>query len=308
MQTNFSALLTGCLSGFEELALKLDDPRPHPEEAALEHLGTAITSELLGVLTETALEDFQSTIVEGVIGGFHSAIERIRRDADRARDDARRLMRDMDGSEVADHELQEATRKLTAADVAVMALEIARDAASANYTVQTGEVWTPWRGSVRPSRATAAMIDAKDALRAQRQRQHQDLDPGSTIVAFRGAPSATAHVDANRVFDALNWAQQLFPDMALATSGAPGAERLALRWAQQKKIRVVLARPDFDRHKGAAPFKANDQLLEFEPSLVLTLPTSLDTQREAKPSGVVLNLGQKAEEAGIRHVVIRARG
>lgn len=307
MQTRFSSLLTGDLSAFEALALKVDDPRPHPEEAALQHVGVAIVTEMLDALADTALEDFQSTIVEGVIGGIHSAIERIRRDADRARDDARRLMRDFDGSEVADTELQEATRRFTAADVAVMAMELVRDSASADYTVQTGEVWTPWRGSVRASRATAAMIDAKDAIRAQRQRNQQDLDPGATIVAFRGSPAAVSAADANRIFDALNWAQSQFPEMALATCGAPGAEKLALKWAAQKKVRVILVRPDFEGHRAAAPFKANDGLLELDPSLALTLPSSLESPREAKPSGVVLNLGQKAEQAGVRHYRILAR-
>lgn len=307
MQTAFSTLITGDLTAFEAQALKLDDPRPHPEEAALSHVGAAVVNEVIDVVAGTALEDFQTTILEGLIGGFHSAIERIRRDADRARDDARRLMRDFDGSEIGDTELRDATQRFTAADVAVMALELLRDAASANYTVQTGEVWTPWRGSVRPSRATAAMIDAKDALRAHKQRSHADLDPGSTIVAFRGAPQGTSQADANRIFDALNWALSQYPDMTLATCSAPGAEKLALRWAAQKRVRVVIARPDFDRHRKAAPFKANDQLLELDPALVLTLPITLSAERadDERPSGVVMNLGQKAEEAGIRHLRIR---
>lgn len=309
MQTALSTLLTGQLTAFEAVALKVDDPRPHPEEAALAQVGEAILNEMLDLVSGTALEDFQPTILEGLIGGMHSAIERIRRDADRARDDARRLIRDFDGSEVADSELQEATQRFTAADVAVMALEVVRDSAAGAYTVQTGEVWTPWRGSVRPSRATAAMVEAKDALRAHRQKGHRDVDPGASVVAFRGAPSAVGAADAHRIFDALNWALGEHPDMTLATCGAPGAEKLALRWAAQKTVRVILARPDFDRHRNAAPFKANDALLAFDPVLVFTLAASLEPDRDpqARPSGVVLNLGQKAEDAGLRHIRISAR-
>jgi hypothetical protein len=308
MQAAPSILLTGDLSAFEALALKVDDPRPHPDEACLVQLGEAVLNEMLDTVCDTALEDFQTTILEGVIGGFHSAIERIRRDADRARDDAKRLMRDFDGSEVGDTDLQDATRKFMAADVAAMALEIVRDAAAATYTVQTGDVWTPWRGSVRTSRATAAMIDAKDALRAKRQRDQAELDPTGSVVAFRGSPKAVGRNDANRIFDALNYALGKFPDMALATCGAPGSEKLALRWAAQKRVRVILVHPDFDRLRKAAPLRANDTLLELDPVLVLTLPVSLEASPSAAhPSGVVLNLGQKAEQAGIRHLRIQAR-
>ena len=309
MQPAALPFLAGDLTPFELDALGVDDPRPHPEEDALAHVGSALVTELLDLVAETALEDFQATLVEGVIGGMHSAIERIRRDADRARDEARRLVRSFDGSEVADDELQEATRRFTAADVAVTGLEILRDAAAANYTVQTGEVWTPWRGSVRASKVTAALVDARDALRAHRQRAQRDAHPGGTIVAFRGAQAATSGLDANRIFDALNWALGQFPDMTLATCGAPGSEKLALRWAAQKKVAVILVRPDFERHRNAAPFKANDTMLALDPALALTLPASLEpreSERE-RPSGVVLNLGQKAEDAGVRHIRICSR-
>ena len=52
--------LTGALTSFEAQALQLDDPRPHPAEAALDHLGHAVMTELLDVIADTALEDFQT--------------------------------------------------------------------------------------------------------------------------------------------------------------------------------------------------------------------------------------------------------
>jgi hypothetical protein len=44
----------------------------------------------------------------------------------------------------------------------------------------------------------------------------------------------------------LNWAHAQWPDMALATSGAKGGEKLAIKWAKQKGVTLVLAKPDFD--------------------------------------------------------------
>jgi hypothetical protein len=127
------------------------------------------------------------------------------------------------------------------------------------------------------------------------------------VVAFRGAPSATSETDARRVFDALNWARTEWPDMALATSGAPGPERLARSWAMQKGVRLVLARPDFDRHGRAAPFRANDDLMALEPVCVLVLAAPLEGGAEARPFGPALNLAQLARDRGVRCLRVGTR-
>ena len=300
---------SGSLSAFEAQCLLLEDTRPHPAEEALVQLGHAFTNEILDLVGETALEDFQPTIVEALIGAFHSASQRIERDADRVRDSLSGLLRDFDGSEILDTEIQSATRCARAADIAVLALEIIRDAAATSYRTATDEVWSPWKGSVRPARATAAQIEARDALRAAKASKHASSHPGASVVAFRGATQADSPMDAARIFDALNWAKTQWPDMSLLTSGAKGAEKLGIRWAQQKNVATILARADFDKHGRAAPFRVNDLMLEFDPVCVLTLSNSLDPQRSAemKPFGPALNLAQKAGDAGIRHHPVRSK-
>jgi hypothetical protein len=296
-------------TAFDVQAAALEDPRPHPTELALVQLGQAIMTELLDVIGETALEDVQTILCESLIGAFHSAAGRIERDADRSRDRMRILERNFDGSEMADAELQEVTGQARAADVAQAAAELVRDAAAEVYRVQTGEVWTAWRGSRRGTRLTAAQLEAKQAIRAVERRKAGEADPGGPVVAFRAAPFADTEADAHRIFDALNWARAQWPDMALATTGAKGAERLAIRWAQQKGVTLVLAKADFDRHGKAAPFRANDELLALEPTCCLTLTHSLDEQRASRshPFGPALNLAQQAEARGVRHVAIRAK-
>jgi hypothetical protein len=304
-----SLALTDRLTAYEAHALALEDARTHPPEPALHQLGLSLMTELLDVVGDTALEDFTSLIGEILIGAFHAAAQRIERDADKARDQLAGLVRDFDGSEVLDTEIQAATRKALAADVAAEAMEIVRDAAAATYTTATGDVWSPWKGSVRASRSTAAQIDARDALRAARTRKLAGADPGATLVAFRAAPQADTGADAGRIFDALNWARSQWPDMALATSGAKGAEKLAVKWAQQKGVALVLARADFERHGRAAPFRVNDTLLELDPVCVLTLANSVDPERASgmTPFGPALNLAQKAAERGLRHHALRRR-
>ena len=94
--------------------------------------------------------------------------------------------------------------------------------------------------------------------------------------------------------------------MALATTGAKGAERIAIRWAAQKTVTLVKAQPDFDRFGKAAPFRANDEMIELDPVCCITLAHSLDAGRgEATQAfGPALNLGQKAAEKGIRHIAV----
>jgi len=307
MNRQSSSFFTGDLTSYQALAAALEDTRTHPTEESLVQLGEAIMSEALDVVLGTALEDFAPIILETLIGGFHSAAQRLERDADKARDRLVQLNRDFDGSEVVDNDIQETTRQATAADVAVMAVEFIRDAASAAYTTATGEVWTAWRGNVRASRVTAAQVEARDALRAARARKAGAADPGAAIVAFRGSPKADTGVDAARIFDALNWAHAQWPDMALATTGAKGAERIAIRWAAQKTVTLVKAQPDFDRHGKAAPFRANDEMIELDPVCCITLAHSLEAGRAeaTQPFGPALNLGQKAADKGIRHIPVR---
>ena len=296
-------------TAFDIAAARLQDPRPHPTEDALVQLGQAMMTELLDLVGETALEDVQTILAESLIGAFHSAASRIERAADRARDRMRGLERDFDGSELADSQLQEATHQAQAADVAQAAAELIRDAASEIYTTITGEVWTAWRGSRRSTRLTAAQLEARQALRGIEARRRAEQDPGGPIVAFRAAPMADTAVDGSRIFDALNWAKAEWPDMALATTGAKGAEKLAIRWARQKGVKLVLARADFARHGKAAPFRANDELLALQPACCLTLSHSLDQARAdgSRPFGPALNLAQQAAAQGLRHMAIRPR-
>ncbi len=295
-------------SAFDDLTASLGDARPHPTEEALIQLGRALMTELVDVMSDTALEDYQTILGEALIGAFHSAAGRIERDADRARDAMRALDRDFDGSEAADVELQEATAKARSGDAATQACELIRDAASETWTIATGEVWTAWRGSRRGTHMTAAQLEAKQAIRAIRNRRSGEADPGGPVIAFRGAPTADTAEDAGRIFDALNWAKGEWPDMALATTGAKGSEKLAIKWAQQKGVKLILARADFDRNGKAAPFRANDELIALEPEVCLTLAHSLAGVREdQRPFGPALNLGQKAMENGLRHVPIKAR-
>lgn len=276
-----------------------------PPEEAFHQLGEVLMSELLDVALSPPLAGVLHAVAECFIGGFHTAALRVERDADRLRDRLALALRDFDGSEVADVDLQELQARCQAADAAVGAIERIRDAAAEAYGAATGETWSPWRGSVRATPVTAAQLDGQAALKAQRARRAREQDPGDQIVVLRAAPQCAAPEDAHRIFDALNWARSQWPHMSLALTDAPGGERLAKRWAAQKHVPLVLARPDFARHGRAAPFRANDTLLALEPVCVLALSHSLGSpDGDAKAFGPVLNLIEQSARAGVRCVRI----
>ena len=73
-----------------------------------------------------------------------------------------------------------------------------------------------------------------------------------------------------------------------ATSEA-GAERIAACWAENRRIPQIVYKPDWTRHKKAAPFRRNDQMLETLPIGLIAFPGS----------GITQNLADKARKMGV---------
>jgi len=77
---------------------------------------------------------------------------------------------------------------------------------------------------------------------------------------------------------------------AAAAGGSPtGAEKIALRWAEIRKVPQVAVRPDWTKHAKAAPFKRNDAMLAIMPIGVIVFPST----------GIQDNLADKARKLGI---------
>src|SRR3546814_18519995 len=55
------------------------------------------------------------------------------------------------------------------------------------------------------------------------------------------------------------------PDMVLLHGKSPkGAEKIAAKWADARKVPPVGFAPDWTKHAKAAPFKRNDQMLDVK--------------------------------------------
>src|SRR5665213_2310633 len=144
--------------------------------------------------------------------------------------------------------------------------------------------------SVELERLTAegmSLIDSRDRLAARRWADTEVMLPPGPKIAFTGGLDFNDH---RLIWDKLDQVHAKHPDMVLLHGGSPkGAERIAARWADHRKVPQIAFKPDWTKHAKAAPFKRNDQMLEVLPIGVMVFPGT----------GIQENLADKARKLGI---------
>ena len=184
-----------------------------------------------------------------------------------------RSQEEQDGSEVRSVELE----RLLAEGLSLIerrnAFEAMRDEAAALFETHTGSAWRPRAGSkVNHRTLTASLIDSRDFIEAKRRAEAEVMLPPGPRVAFAGGYECNDHA---AIWAALDRVHAKHAGMVLLHGGSPkGAERIAACWADHRRVPQIAFKPDFARHKNAAPFKRNDQLLEALPIGVVVFPGS----------------------------------
>ena len=264
------------------------DPRPLPEPDAIQAQLDAMVEGLSAMLTGTRLEDDLADLLWSFVNLFHRKIDRIERELDTNEQAQRRGQAEQDGSEVKSVELE----RLIGQGISLIerrnAFEFFRDHAAELFEAATGSLWRPYAGSMVSHRAlTAAMIDSREFLAVRRRADNEVLAPAGARIAFTGGTDCN---DVDRIWATLDKVRAKHPDMVLLHGGSPrGAERIAACWADNRKVPQVVFKPDWNRHRNAAPFKRNDQMLEALPIGVVVFPGS----------GISANLADKAKKLGI---------
>lgn len=269
------------------------DPRPLPEEPAVEAALTAVFSAFFEILGETRLEPDLDDLLWSTVNLFHRSGERIQRELDRNEDAQRTGQREQDGSEVKSVELE----RLIAQGITLLerrnSFEFMRDYAADLFEAQIGSAWRPRTGSkVSHANMTAAMIDSRDFLSARRRAETEILIPAGTKIAFAGGMDYNDH---ERIWAKLDQAHAKHPDMVLLHGGSPkGAERIAACWADARKVTQISFKPNWTKHAKAAPFRRNDEMLSVMPAGVIAFPGN----------GITGNLADKARRLGIPVVMV----
>lgn len=264
------------------------DPRPLPEADMVRAELTGIIDAFAGILTDTRLEDDFADLLWSFVAIFHRKIDRLERDLDSNEQAQNRSRLEQNGSEVRSVELERLIEQGIGLIERRNAFEFFRDHAADRYEALTGSSWRPRTGSMVNHRTlTAAVIDSRDFIAARKQAETQVLVPVGTRIAFTGGLDCNDH---SRIWDTLDKVKAKHPDMVLLHGGSPkGAERIAACWADNRQVVQVVFKPDWTRHKNAAPFKRNDQMLDVLPIGVIVFPGS----------GISENLADKARKMGI---------
>lgn len=264
------------------------DPRPLPDETTVRAALTEVFATLAGSFADTRLEPDLEDVLWASVNLFHRAAERVQRELDRNEEAQRACQREQDGSEVKSVELE----RLTAQGITMLerrnAFEFMRDEAADLFEAHTGSRWRPRSGSkVNHGKLTAAVIDSRDFLAARRRAETEVLLPAGTKIAVSGGPDFDDH---RLVWDVLDKTRARHADMVLVHGGTPtGVERIAACWADSRGVTQIAFKPDWKRHRRAAPFRRNDDMLSIMPTGVIGFPGS----------GITENLCDKARKLGI---------
>ena len=264
------------------------DPRPLPEAQTVATAVADIFDALVATLSDTRLEPDLEDLLWSTTNLFHRAVERIERDLDDNEQAQHRSQREQDGSEIRSVELERFVAEGLTLIERRNCMEFFRDQAAEQFEHHTGSAWRPRNGSMVNHRTlTAAMIDSRDFLAAKKRADREVLLPAGPKIAVTGGLDFNDH---RLIWDRLDKVHGKHPDMVLLHGGSPkGAEFIASRWADHRKVPQIAFKPDWSRHAKAAPFKRNDALLAVLPIGVIVFPGT----------GIQDNLADKARKLGI---------
>ena len=273
------------------------DQRPLPEARSAAGAVADIFDARVSCLNDTRLEPDLEDLLWNVTNVFHRAGERIERELDDNEVAQRRSQREQDGSEVMSVELERLLREGATMIERRDSMEFFRDACAEQFRIHLLKAWTPRSSSkVNRKALTSAVVSSRDFINARQRAEQQVLVPAGTLIALSSGP---AYSDHRFIWDLLDKIHAKHPDMVLAHGATPsGGERIAARWADHRSVTQIPFQPDWTRHKKAAPFKRNDEMLAILPKGVVILPGT----------GIQDNLRDKAKAMGIKVWDFRQQG
>ena len=165
-------------------------------------------------------------ITRRVPNALHAQVQRLDRGIDKIAPEMKDLQREQDGSEIKSRELELVTDRVQNLGDRRDAFEAMRDLGVEGYRAETGDTWRPRNGShsSQTGKLTSAAIDARDYLRASKDRETSSHLPEGTLVAFTGGKDFD---DVTAIWRSLDSIKIKYDDMVRLHGGGPGAEKIA---------------------------------------------------------------------------------
>jgi len=262
------------------------DHRFLPSEKAVEHTMDSLFDTLIGMASDTQIEDDLEELLWSMTNIFHRRLALTKKRLDDNDANLREALTAQDGSEVKSVELERLQTRAAKLWDHTNIYETMRDEAARQFAAHTGSSWLPRSGSRISNRATtASVIDSKSYLMAKRRKETETLCPEGTRIAFSGGE----YQDYDSIWKALDATHTKYGDMILLHGGGNGAELIAAKWADARGVTQVVFKPDWKKNGRSAPFKRNDKLLSTVPQGLIATPGT----------GITENLVDKARKLGI---------
>ena len=170
-----------------------------PREVWDEDDATCAVSEAFRILAEGVgpdgfqMADERESLLWGFVNTFDAQVRRLDRSVDRLSPELRDLQTSQDGTEIKSRELELVTDRAQNLGDRRDAFEKMRDAVADAYRTETGDTWRPRRGSnvSQTGHLTSSAIDARDFMRARKDRETRAHLPQGTLVAIAGGKQVT---------------------------------------------------------------------------------------------------------------------
>ena len=267
------------------------DPRPLPEAQAVAGAVADIFDALVVTLGDTRLEPDLEDLLWSTVNLFHRAADRIERELDDNEQAQKRSQQEQDGSEIRSVELERLTAEGQTLIERRNSMEFFRDQAAEQFERHTHSAWRPRSGSMVNHRTlTSAMIDSRDFLAAKRRAENEVLLPAGPKIAFTGGLDFNDH---RLIWDKLDKVHAKHPDMVLLHGGSPkGAERIAARWADHRKVPQIAFKPELDEARQGRTLQAQRSIARCAADRCHGLPRH-------RHSGQPRRQGQEARHPGL---------
>ena len=253
----------------QESAEIMDHDGPVDIETAFHDITAGLHLILRGATPEGfQMGDEREPFMWGLVNVCHAQLWRLDKLIAHLQDEVKDLDRAQTGGEIESYQLEKATHAARDASTKRDVFESVRDHMAEAYKVETGELWRPRSGShtSRNQALTAASIEGRDYLRAQKERQTQAHYPQGTPIAITGSREGQDH---NIIWATLDKVRTKYPDMFVIHGGAPGAQQIAAKWAGAREVHQVVFKPDFNRHGKAAVIRRDEEILKTLPAGVI---------------------------------------